>query len=82
MFSLSYVKFIILEVTYFIFHFCVFKRSGTTPNQNVRVGTFLNKLKIITFEDNPNNPPKTRMSVMEKLMFRENIRNHLDLVKT
>ena len=74
MFSLSYVKFIILEVTYFIFHFCVFKRSGTTPNQNVRVGTFPNKLKIITFEDNPNNPPKTRMSVMEKLISSKSVR--------
>ena len=72
MFSLSYVKFIILEVTYFIFHFCVFKRSGTTPNQNVRVGTFPNKLKIITFEDNPNRVYIS--SVMEKLISSKSVR--------
>ena len=72
MFSLSYVKFIILEVTFFIFHFCVFKRSGTTPNQNVRVGTFPNKLKIITFEDNPNRVYIS--SVMEKLISSKSVR--------
>ena len=72
MFSLSYVKFIILEVKYFIFHFCVFKRSGTTPNQNVRVGTFPNKLKIITFEDNPNRVYIS--SVMEKLISSKSVR--------